>query len=98
MSCIRMSSLNHSDATAAGCFVVVTEGVLKREAPSADGAIDRAEAEGERERVLLCAVVLLRCAAWLYLASALCTLLIDVAMYYVYWDGRSHIYLGPSRQ
>ena len=75
------------------------KGILKREASSADAALTVAEAEAVRERVLLRGVVLLRCAAWLYLASALCTVLgLGVITLLDLSGGRAHIWLGPSRQ
>ena len=75
------------------------KGILKREASSADAALTVAEAEEVRERVLLRGVVLLRCAAWLYLASALCTVLgLGVVTLLDLSGGRVHIWLGPSRQ
>ena len=75
------------------------QGVRERDASSAGATRTVDKTEEERQRGLLLGIVLLRCAAWLYLVSAVCTVLgIGV---FTYLDGsgtRAHIWLGPSQQ
>ena len=75
------------------------QGVRERDASSAGATCTVDKTEEERQRGLLLGIVLLRCAAWLYLVSAVCTVLgIGV---FTYLDGsgtRAHIWLGPSQQ
>jgi hypothetical protein len=75
---------------------LASQDVRKRDASSAGVAHTVDKAEEEHQRWLLIGVVLLRCAAWLYLASAVCT-----ALGLGVLDGsstRAHIWLGSSGQ